>query len=262
MLFTSPTQYAVLALLLVVGWLFGFASHSGGRKWRDAYHDETRARAHDRDEIDGRLRQANARVVTLEQEKAALEARSAELEARLRGEGAPVAAAIAPATAGSPAEPVATAPSLTPPVLTGAGVGGVVAASAARPAFPPHSVTEPIRPNTAQLTPATTDPRRFVDATPDTPTEPAPLPIKRSWFDWRRGDDLTRLRGVDAELEARLKTERVDTFAELAGLSDRDEVALERRLDLPAGWIMKEQLREQARLLADGRADEHARRFG
>ena len=32
MLFTSPTQFAVLALCLVAGWIFGLASHPGGKK--------------------------------------------------------------------------------------------------------------------------------------------------------------------------------------------------------------------------------------
>ena len=35
MLFSTPTQYAVLALLFVGGWLLGLASHPGGRKWRE-----------------------------------------------------------------------------------------------------------------------------------------------------------------------------------------------------------------------------------
>ena len=48
MLFTTTSQYAVLLLMLIVGWLFGFASHPGGRKWKQAYRDEQEARAEER----------------------------------------------------------------------------------------------------------------------------------------------------------------------------------------------------------------------
>ena len=45
MLFHTPTQFAVLALLLVAGWFFGLASHPGGRKWRTRYEEEREAHA-------------------------------------------------------------------------------------------------------------------------------------------------------------------------------------------------------------------------
>ena len=31
-LFSTPTQFAALALIFVAGWLFGLASHPGGKK--------------------------------------------------------------------------------------------------------------------------------------------------------------------------------------------------------------------------------------
>lgn len=34
MIFSTPTQFAVLALCLFAGWLFGLASSGGGAKWR------------------------------------------------------------------------------------------------------------------------------------------------------------------------------------------------------------------------------------
>ncbi|PCD03316.1 hypothetical protein COC42_02630 [Sphingomonas spermidinifaciens] len=40
MLFSTPTQFAVLALCLVAGWLFGLASHPGGRKWKERYRTQ------------------------------------------------------------------------------------------------------------------------------------------------------------------------------------------------------------------------------
>ena len=32
MIFQTPTQFAILALCLIAGWIFGLASHPGGRK--------------------------------------------------------------------------------------------------------------------------------------------------------------------------------------------------------------------------------------
>lgn len=296
MLFTSVTQFAVLGLLLLVGWLFGFASHPGGKRWKNAYEEEAVGRAQDRDELDSQLRAQDRRIAALEQEKAELEARVsggqpvAETRVATPVAAAPVAAAplaVAPIVHAEPvpapvvvAEPVTEAPA--PPVYLSRitpDVSAPVAASAARPAFPPTEHAPAPEPAVIQTAPAVAAPEpvqaEYVEVAPSVPIasavplaaaepapEPAPLPIKRGWFDWGKGDDLTRLRGVDGELETRLKAENVDRFSELANLNDQEEIALERRLDLPAGYIMKEQLREQARLLAAGQDDEHAQRFG
>ncbi|TPG22461.1 hypothetical protein EAH79_12605 [Sphingomonas koreensis] len=73
MLFQTPTQFAVLALLLVAGWFFGLASHPGGAKWRRRYEAERDADAAYRKETDARLKDADARVRDLESRNAALE---------------------------------------------------------------------------------------------------------------------------------------------------------------------------------------------
>ena len=65
MLFTTPTQFAVLLLLLVIGWLFGFASHPGGKKWKQAYRDEQAARRQDLAERDERIRALEVRNADL-----------------------------------------------------------------------------------------------------------------------------------------------------------------------------------------------------
>ncbi|WP_374298132.1 hypothetical protein [Sphingomonas sp.] len=108
MLFSTPTQFAVLALLFVGGWLLGLASHPGGRKWRERYTAERDAHATVRNEHDTRLSAANARIAELERENSRL------------AHAAPVA----------PAAPMTGAPISTAPVAT-----RPVAASAARPAF-------------------------------------------------------------------------------------------------------------------------------
>lgn len=80
MLFTTPTQYLALAVALIAGWLFGLASHPGGRKWRDRYAAERDAHAATRSEADRRLSEANARIAELENENARL-ARAAPVTA-------------------------------------------------------------------------------------------------------------------------------------------------------------------------------------
>ncbi|WP_033919648.1 hypothetical protein [Sphingomonas sp. 37zxx] len=60
MLFSTPTQFAVLALCLIAGWLFGLASHPGGRKWKERFRAEEAAHQATRDELairDTRIRE-------------------------------------------------------------------------------------------------------------------------------------------------------------------------------------------------------------
>ena len=61
MLFTTPTQYVALAVALIAGWLFGLASHPGGRKWKQRYADERDATAATRREYEARLSDAEVR---------------------------------------------------------------------------------------------------------------------------------------------------------------------------------------------------------
>jgi len=95
MLFSTPSQWAVLALVLIAGWLFGLASHSGGRKWKTRYAAERDAHALVRKDTDTRVTEANRRIAELERENARL------------AKAAPVTAAtVRPAaTAARPAYP-------------------------------------------------------------------------------------------------------------------------------------------------------------
>ncbi|UVO49818.1 hypothetical protein M0208_04525 [Sphingomonas sp. SUN019] len=83
MLFTTTTQWVALAVALVAGWLFGLASHPGGRKWKDRYATEREAHAATRKDYDGQIAQArkdhdariadaNARHTEIERENARL----------------------------------------------------------------------------------------------------------------------------------------------------------------------------------------------
>lgn len=51
----TVTQWAILALVFVAGWLLGLASHPGGRKWRDRYAAERDAHAQARRDADARI---------------------------------------------------------------------------------------------------------------------------------------------------------------------------------------------------------------
>ncbi len=68
MLFTTTTELVALALVFIAGWLFGLASHPGGRKWKARYADEREANAVLRREHDTRLADVQRRNTELERE--------------------------------------------------------------------------------------------------------------------------------------------------------------------------------------------------
>lgn len=72
MLFTTPTQWLAVAIALVAGWLFGLASHPGGRKWKVRYADERDIHGKNRKEFDARLAERDKRIKELERENAQL----------------------------------------------------------------------------------------------------------------------------------------------------------------------------------------------
>jgi hypothetical protein len=77
MLFSTPTQFAVLALVLVAGWFFGLASHPGGRKWRDRYTSEREAHALNRQQAEAHVAEQKARAAELERENVRLNKQAA-----------------------------------------------------------------------------------------------------------------------------------------------------------------------------------------
>ena len=68
MLFTTTTQWVAVAVALIAGWLFGLASHPGGRKWKQRYADERDAHATLRKDRDVRYAELEARNKELERE--------------------------------------------------------------------------------------------------------------------------------------------------------------------------------------------------
>lgn len=63
----TANQWAIVALVLVLGWLLGMLSRSGGARWKRAYEEERIAHA----AAEERLSVAQARVVELERDVAA-----------------------------------------------------------------------------------------------------------------------------------------------------------------------------------------------
>lgn len=60
MLFTTTTQFAVLALCLVAGWIFGLASHPGGRKAKERLREVEAEHAVYRKDAEARIKAAEA----------------------------------------------------------------------------------------------------------------------------------------------------------------------------------------------------------
>jgi predicted flap endonuclease-1-like 5' DNA nuclease len=160
----STSQWAILFLVLLLGWLLGLLSRTGGAKWRRAYETERDARIAEQNEHAEALAAANNRIAELERQK--------------------------PAAA--------------------------IAASA------------PATPDNLDLT----------------------------------HDDLARIRGIGRGGERRLNAEGIHRYRDIVALSPSEEAALEERMGADPGYIEQEQWRAQAALLADGRVDEHERRYG
>jgi len=80
----TANQWAIVALVLVLGWLLGLMSRSGGAKWRRAYEEEQAAR------------------ITAEKREQAARERIGELERQLAGHpvGPGTAAAVGAAAFG------------------------------------------------------------------------------------------------------------------------------------------------------------------
>ena len=107
MLFSTPTQFAVCALLLIAGWFLGLASHPGGRKWKERYLAERDAHAETRKAREAEHKaltaQADERIATaktgIDDREATHRDRIAELEReneRLRNASPVMAQTIAP----------------------------------------------------------------------------------------------------------------------------------------------------------------------
>lgn len=197
--FTTSEQFLVLALLLIGGWLIGYASAPSTKRLRRRVKEQSTSFTAYHDAAEERLRAANQRVADLSAEADALRADNAEAERT-----------IAALRADTPL---------------------------ANNAVPHETVAHHPRPIDAPAEPAM--------PTPEVPT--------KAWHTSIVRDDLTRISGIDSALNTRLFGLGVLRFDDLEKLSDQDEMALEQRLALPAGYILREQWRSQAASLCAAR---------
>jgi predicted flap endonuclease-1-like 5' DNA nuclease len=84
----TTNQWAILFLVLVLGWLLGLISRTGGAKWRRAYEAERDARIEEQREQATAIEAANARIAELEKARATV----------VTSAPAPLAPAAAPET--------------------------------------------------------------------------------------------------------------------------------------------------------------------
>lgn len=199
MLFTSSEQFVVLAIVLLSGWLIGFASAPSAAKVKRRARAQADSFAAYRGDAEDKLRAAQRRSADLTDELATLRADHADAEqtiARLRGAGV--------TRGGSDA---VAAPTLVAAAPTAVAIS--------------------------------------------TPTYELPA-APRAWPAGTARDDLTRLRGIDGLLATRLFSLGVMRFEDIEKLSPEDEMALEQRLALPAGYIAREEWRAQAAWLRAG----------
>ena len=238
MLFETPEQFVILAVVLLGGVLIGYASAPNPKKWkRRARTQSIRFAAYHADAED-RLRAANQRAADLRAEAEALRIDHAEAERTIAAlRGAAAVAPVARAASGPALALVDTTPVEPPPQEW-------IAKSSPGPALETKP-GEPIPPQAA--------PEPSVAAASEMPD--------KAWRTGTSRDDLTRLRGIDGVLDNRLSDLGVVRFEDLENLSAEDEMALEQRLQLPAGYIVREQWRAEAALLRAARDRDLAARF-
>lgn len=257
-------QFVILAVVLIAGFLLGFASRPSTRKWRDRIRDQSDRFTVYRDDAEDRIRAAQQRARSLEAETDALRTDHWEAEhmiARLKT--APPA----------PVEPVADVMPPEPEAALAAASGDVMPAAAIADDEAVHPVASvPVDDTPASVSaaddhvPAADQP---LSMTP-TPSAGTPAPIgpaepdmpAKGWFGGSTRDDLTRIRGIDGPLNTRLFGLGVVRFEDVEKFSAEDEMALEQRLALPVGIVARDQWRTQAALLRAGKDDEHAAHFG
>lgn len=60
MLFSTPTQFAVLALCLIAGWIFGLATHPGGKRAKERLRTTEAEYAAYKKDAEARIKAAEA----------------------------------------------------------------------------------------------------------------------------------------------------------------------------------------------------------
>lgn len=212
--------FAIVAAAFLGGLAAGYAANLSGRVWRRRFIVERDYYAAYRDQSETLLAEKLRRIARLEGELAA-----ARGEGDAPTEPAPIAA---PSLAAAPIEPPLPPPM---PVAEGAPIEHATADPVAVPVDASAFAPPPIVAFTA----------------PDAWAEPAAPGLAPS-------PPLTRLRGMTPALAGELERQGIRSLRDIETLSGEDEIALEIRLELPAGYIARHQWRLQAALLDDAAA--------
>ncbi|HJV94665.1 MAG TPA: hypothetical protein VJ608_01460 [Albitalea sp.] len=242
----------------VLGLLLGFALRGSGRKWRKRYAQESEFYATYRTQADDMFRTQKARIAELESELAAAKTAKAAAPVvetapapapapeHVEAPAAPVAVVEAPAAVPEPApapEPAVAMPAWAAPVPDMSQIAATAPTDAAAHEAAAHEAHAPAAAHDEAV------------ATHEATEAAAPVAEAHA------ADNLTRLRGLDENLSHKLGALGVTRFEEIEKLSAEDEIALEERLGVPAGFIAREQWRSQAALLRAGNEAEFNERY-
>ena len=74
-------------------------------------------------------------------------------------------------------------------------------------------------------------------------------------------DDLSRIRGIGPNGQERLRERGINSYQDLETLDDRRKAELESHIGVEPGHVDREQWREQARLLREGKHEEHSKLY-
>lgn len=278
MTLTGSALFLLLALTMMIGAMLGYWFRDGAELWRTRLEAESAKYRRYRAEAETVSAQHRARIAQLEAAYSAETGRPAPLEpgAVINAEAAP-----APMPALAPAADLAADLATADADATAGSLAGAASAAAEQA----HSAVLSAVHGTKQFGAAASAPAAAIgggmmaaaasafaasdqalDPAPAAPTAlmadlPAPAPeeaaippadplqdtVPDTVF---IGDDLTRIRGIDDDLASNLQALGVHRFSDIETMSAIDELALEQRLKLPAGFITAEQWRLQAALLA------------
>lgn len=238
----TPVEIAALAFALIVGLVLGYVGNLSGRKWRKRFNAERQFYAEYRNNTDAIHADKSRQIATLERQVSEFRAQSMNAPAREVPE--PEAETI-PAQEAAPAvEPFAAASFVDTETAE-------VAAAPPPPAAPVPLTLVVDNSESVAHAPAlaANDSVALSHDETQAVASPEPVAVPASNLGPSR---LSRIRGIDAGLEARLNEAGIHTAEDIEKLSAEAEMALEKQLSLPAGHIALEQWRLQAALLDSG----------
>lgn len=238
----TPVEIAALAFALIVGLMLGYVGNFSGRKWRKRFNAERQFYAEYRNNTDAIHADKSRQIATLERQVS---------EFRAQSMNAPVREAPEPEAEAMPAP--APAPTVEPFAAASFADTETAEVPAAPPSPPAPVPLTLVVDNSESVSHAhamaANDPVELShdETKPVSAPEPVAVPVVNLG-----PSRLSRIRGIDAALEARLNEAGIRTAEDIEKLSAEAEMALEKQLSLPAGHIALEQWRLQAALLDSG----------